>query len=422
MFHSLERAWPVHLDLGGDRTVKLPKRRDFIRVFSMGTWAAVLGACAQPAPPAPTQAAKPAGQATTAPAAAAPPAQQQQAPATTGGTITLKMHSGFGAKDILHEQLVFWGQKVDQMTAGRVKIDVLNAGAVVGPFQMIDAVHQGVVDGALGVPAYWFGKNKAFSLFGTGPSLGMDAEMVLGWMYYGGGNAFYDELLQNVLKLNVVSHFGGPMPSQPLGWFRNEIKSVDDFKGLKYRTVGMAQDLFGNLGASVQAIGGADVVPSLERGVIEGAEFNNPTSDRALGLPDVRKTYMAGSYHQQTEFLEWLYNKPKYDGLPKDVQAILKYATMAQSADFTWMMLDRNSKDLAEMKSAQGVKVVRTPQAVLEAQLQAWDTIIENESKDAFFKKVLDSQRAWASRTVQLKTELLTDPVSSLAAKRWLKM
>jgi TRAP-type mannitol/chloroaromatic compound transport system substrate-binding protein len=399
--------------------MRVPSRRAFLGL--VGTVAAAVAAACAPTPPAPTQ--KPA-EATKPAAADAKPADAKPAAAAPAQaatqSVTLKMQSGFGAKDLFHVTLVNWAKKVDEMSGGRLKVDVLASGAVVGPFQMIDAVHQGVLDGALGVPAYWFGKSKALSLFGTGPSLGMDAELLLGWMEYGGGKQLYEELIQRKLNLSVVSFFGAPMPSQPLGWFKTEITKPDDFKGMKYRTVGMAQDLFGLMGASVQAIGGADVVPSLERGVIDAAEFNNPISDRGLGLPDVRKVLMAGSYHQQGEFLEWLFHKPKYDSLPNDFKAIVKYASWAQSADFTWTMQDGASKDLAEMKASQGVKVVKTAPSLLQEQLKAWDEIIKKEeAADPFFKQVLDSQRAWAKRTLSWRDEILTDGVQSLAAKHW---
>jgi TRAP-type mannitol/chloroaromatic compound transport system substrate-binding protein len=403
--------------------MRVPGRRSFLVLVGTAA-AAVASACAQTPPAATPKPAEPAGAqsaAAKAPAEKPPEAKPAvAAPAPAGQVTTLKMQSGFGAKDLFHVTLVNWGKKVEEMSGGRLKVDVLASGAVVGPFQMIDAVHQGVLDGALGVPAYWFGKSKALSLFGTGPSLGMDADLMLGWMEYGGGKQLYEELIQRKLNLSVVSFFGAPMPSQPLGWFKTEITKPDDFKGMKYRTVGMAQDLFGLMGASVQAIGGADVVPSLERGVIDAAEFNNPISDRVLGLPDVRKVLMAGSYHQQSEFLEWQFNKQKFDALPADFKAILKYASWAQSSDFTWTMQDGASKDLAEMKTGQGVKVVKTAPSLLQDQLKAWDEIIKKEeAADPFFKQILDSQRAWARRTLVWRDEILTDGVQSLAAKHW---
>jgi TRAP-type mannitol/chloroaromatic compound transport system substrate-binding protein len=330
--------------------------------------------------------------------------------ATAQSTITFKMQSTWPTKDIFHEVFVDWGKKVEEMAGGRLKIDILPAGAVVPAFQLIEAVHQGTLDGGHGVPAYWFGKQVAASLFGTGPSFGLDAEGLLGWIYYGGGQELYNELIQTVLQLDVVSFFHGPMPTQPLGWFKTPVQKPDDLKGVKFRTVGLSADLFKQLGASVVILPGGEIVPALDRGVIDAAEFNNPSSDRLLGFPDVRKVMMAQSYHQPVEFLELLFNKKKYDALPKDLQAMIKYANMAQSADFTWKMMDRNSKDLEEMKSKQKVQVVKTPKAVLEAQLNAWDAVVAEKSKDnPFFVKVLESQKQWAARVVPLRQEIMVE-------------
>lgn len=330
--------------------------------------------------------------------------------ATAQSTMTLKMQSTWPTKDIFHEIFVDWGKKVEEMAAGRLKIDILPSGAVVPAFQLIEAVHQGTLDGGHGVPAYWFGKNVAASLFGTGPSFGLDAEGLLGWIHYGGGQELYNELIQTILTLDVVSFFHGPMPTQPLGWFKNPIRTPEDLKGLKFRTVGLSADLFKQMGASVVILPGGEIVPALDRGVIDAAEFNNPSSDRLLGFPDVRKSMMAQSYHQPVEFLELLINKKKYASLPKDLQAIIKYAAMAESADFTWKMMDRNSLDLEEMKTKQKVQVTKTSKAVLEAQLKAWDAVIAEKSKDnPFFVKVLESQKQWANRVVPLRQEIMVD-------------
>jgi TRAP-type mannitol/chloroaromatic compound transport system substrate-binding protein len=248
----------------------------------------------------------------------------------------------------------------------------------------------------------------------------MDAEMFLAWIRYGGGQELYDELIQKILGLNVQSFFHGPIPTQPLGWFKEEIKGPDQLKGLKYRTVGMSADLFKELGASVVILAGTEIVPALERGVIDAAEWNNTTSDKILGFPDVRKIYMVQSFHQPAEFLELLVNKPKYDSLPKDLQAIIKYAAMAQSADMSWKFTDRNAKDYVELKERRGVTFIRTPRSVLEAQLKAWDTIIASDTaKDPFFAKVVKSQREFAERVVAWKQEMTVD--GSLAYQHFFK-
>jgi TRAP-type mannitol/chloroaromatic compound transport system substrate-binding protein len=210
--------------------------------------------------------------------------------------------------------------------------------------------------------------------------------------------------------------------SQPLGWFRDEIKSAEQFRGLKFRTVGLAQQIYEGMGATVTALPGPEIVPALERGVLDAVEFNNPTADKLNGMADVRKIYMVGSYHQQSEYLEWLFNKPKFDGLPKDVQAMIKYAVMAQNSDYDWQSQDRHSKDYWEMQQAANVKVVRTPDSVLEAQLTIWDQIVQRESAaDPFFAKVMKSQQDWANRVVPMRQAMASDPITSLSAKKWVK-
>ena len=249
----------------------------------------------------------------------------------------------------------------------------------------------------------------AASLFGTGPSFGLDAEALLAWMYYGGGQELYKEFIQEILKFDVVAFAYGPMPTQPFGWFKTPVTKPDDLKGKKFRTVGLSAELYKKMGASVVILPGGEIISALDRGVIDAAEFNNPSSDRLLGFPDVRKVMMAQSYHQPVEFLELTFNKKKYDSLPKDLQAIIKYAAMAESADFTWKMIDRNSKDLEEMKAIKGVKVFRTPKSVLQAQLKAWDEIIAEKLTDPFSVKVLASQKAWAARVGALRLDIMVE-------------
>lgn len=369
-------------------------RRNFLRVTGLGAVGSFLAAClSQNAPASPS----PGGGGVGQPG----PAQPQQ--------ITFKGQSSFAARDFLHEMAVDYTKKVDEISAGRIKVELQASGAIVGAFDVVDAVHSGTLDVGIGVPAYWFGKKWALTLFGTGPHFGMDANMMLGWMYYGGGAELWSEFIQQKLRLNVQSFFFGPMPTQPLGWFRNEVKGPGDFTGLKFRTVGAAIDVFTDLGATVIAVPGGEVVPSLERGVIEAGEFNNTTSDRAFGFQDVRKTLMAKSYHQPTEFWEVQINKGKWDSLSAADKNIFKWAAYAQHADTYWKFMDRNSKDLDELKKA-GVKVFQTPKSVLDAQLRAWDKIIAKETaKDPDVKRVVDSQRAWAQRVLTWYQEIDLD-------------
>jgi len=330
--------------------------------------------------------------------------------ASAQAPIVWKVQSGFATRDELHVSFVDWAKKVDEMSGGRLKIDILPSGAVVGTFDIIDGVNRQVLDGGYAVAAYWFGRNVAFSLFGTGPSFGMDATDILSWFYYGGGFDMYQDFLQKEMKMNIVGFLLGPMPTQPFGWFRNPILKADQIKRTKYRTVGLSAELFKEMGASVVILPGGEIVPALERGVIDGAEFNNPTSDKALGFPDVRKVYQLQSYHQPVETLEVIIHKSKWDPLPADLKAIVRGAIFAESADFQYKMIDRNSRDLEEFETKRGVRVFTTPREVLTAQLDAWDKLIAKHSKEnPTFARIVASQKAWAKRVVSWKLRVFVD-------------
>ncbi|MGI9336612.1 MAG: TRAP transporter substrate-binding protein [Gammaproteobacteria bacterium] len=313
-------------------------------------------------------------------------------------TVTLKMQGAWGAKDIFNEMAQEYVERGNKMSGGRLKVDYLTSGAVVKAFQVQDAVHKGVLDGGHQVSAYWYGKHKAASLFGTGPVFGANAPQILAWIHKGGGKELYRELVQDVLKLNLVGFFCMPMPTQPLGWFKKPIKTAGDMTGLKYRTVGLATDVMQGMGLKVTQLPGGEIVPALERGVIEAFEYNNPTSDSRFGAQDVSKTYMMGSYHQAAEFFEIVFNKTKFDALPAEQQAILEYAAEAANTANYATAMDNYSNDLQKLINEHGVNVYRTPQEVMDAQLKSWDAVLENLNKDPFFKKVVDSQRAWSER------------------------
>ena len=341
----------------------------------------------------------------------AAPAVLAQAP------ITLKMQSSWPASDVFQEMAAQYVDRVHQMSNNRLKIDLLPAGAVVGAFQVMDACHDGTIDAAHSVPVYWYGKHKAASLFGTGPVFGCDATQMIAWMYHGGGNEFYRELTQDVLGLNVVAFFGFGMPAQPLGWFKNEITDASQLSGLKYRTVGLAADLFQSMGAAVAQLPGGEIVPAMERGVIEGFEFNNPTSDMRFGAQDVAKNYMLSSYHQASESFEFIFNKDTFEDLDPDLQAILKYGVEAAHLANTAHAMDKYSADLVKLHTESGVNVKRTPDTVLTAQLEAWDKIIPALMEEPFFAKVTESQKAWTERVAYYS--LMGAPDYKMAFQRY---
>ncbi len=315
-------------------------------------------------------------------------------------TVALKMQTSWPATDIFTEMAQQYVERVNSMAGGRLRIDLLNAGAVVHAFQVLDGVHGGQIDAAHTVTVYWYGKHKAASLFGTGPVFGFNANEGLGWIHNGGGKELFEELQTQIMKLNVKSFFAMPMPTQPLGWFKKPVTSMADLRGLKYRTVGLAADLMQAMGLSVAQLPGGEIVPAMERGVIDAFEFNNPTSDRRFGSANVAKNYMLGSHHQATEYFEIMFNRTKYNALPKEHQAILQYAAEAASSANEWKAMDQYSKDLQELISVEKVNVLRTPQSVFDAQIKAWDGLIATLGQDPFMKKVMDSQKAWVRRVV----------------------
>ena len=344
------------------------------------------------------------GAAAAAGAMSAAPMVMAQTPATA-----FRFQSTWPAKDIFHEYANDFAKKVNDMAGGKLKIEVLPAGAVVPAFQLLEAVNKGTLDGGHGVVAYHYGKQSALALWGSGPAFGMDPNMVLAWHYYGGGKALLEEIYKSI-NMDVVSYLYGPQPCQPLGWFKKPVSNAAQLKGLKFRTVGLAVDVFTELGVAVNPLPAGEIVPGLDRGLIDAAEFNNATSDRVLGFPDVAKNCMLQSFHQSGEQFEILFNKTKYTALPQDLKAIIDYAVQASSADMSWKAIDRNSKDYIELKTKDKVNFYKTPDSILRAQLDAWDKVIAKKAgENPLFKKVLDSQRDFAARAGQWQNDYLVD-------------
>jgi TRAP-type mannitol/chloroaromatic compound transport system substrate-binding protein len=341
----------------------------------------------------------------------AAPAVLAQAP------LVLKMQTSWNDANIWQDFARDYATRVEEMSGGRMKVDVLPAGAVLGAFQVLDAVNDGVIDAAHSVPVYWYGKNKAASLFGTGPVFGGSATTMLSWFYEGGGQALYNELTQDIMGLDVVGYLGFPMFAQPFGWFKQEVNTVADLQGFKYRTVGLAADLLQKMGMSVAQLPGGEIVPAMERGVIDAFEFNNPSSDKDFGAQDVAKNYYLSSYHQASESFEFLFSKQFLEDLDPDLQAILKYGVEAVSTANTAKAMNRYSSDLQFLENEAGVNVRRTSTEILNAQLQAWDELIPELEADPFMKKTLDSQRDWVSRVSYY--ELMNAPDYGLAYEHY---
>jgi TRAP-type mannitol/chloroaromatic compound transport system substrate-binding protein len=316
------------------------------------------------------------------------------------GPVNMRWQSTWPSKDIFHEYALDYAKIVNDMTGGDLKIEVLPAGAVVPAFGVLEAVSKGTLDGAHGVLVYHYGKQNALALWGSGPGYAMDANMLLSWHKYGGGKQLLEKLYSSI-GANVVSYPYGPMPTQPLGWYKKPVQSVDDFKGLKFRTVGISIDVFTGLGASVNALPGGEIVSAMDRGLLDAAEFNNASSDKALGFADVSKTCMLQSYHQNAEQFEIMFNKDKYNALPEKIRNIISHATEAASQDMSWKAIDRYSADYIELQKA-GVKFYKTPDSVLKRQLEVYDEVVAKRApENALFKEIVESQIAFARRATQ---------------------
>jgi TRAP-type mannitol/chloroaromatic compound transport system substrate-binding protein len=327
--------------------------------------------------------------------------------ASAQGPISMRWQSTWPSKDIFHEYALDYAKKVNDMTGGDLKIEVLPAGAVVPAFGLLDAVSKGVLDGGHGVLVYHYGKQTALALWGSGPGFAMDANMLLSWHKYGGGKELLAKLYESI-GANVVSFPYGPMPTQPFGWFKKPVTKLDDLKGIKFRTVGISIDVYTAMGAAVNALSGGEIVSAMDRGLLDAAEFNNASSDRALGFADVSKVCMLQSYHQNAEQFEITFNKDKYNALPEKMKAIIANAVDAASADMSWKAIDRYSKDYIELQTKDNVKFYKTPDAILKAQLEAYDEVVKKKSaENPLFKEILQSQLAFAKRTTQWEQDTL---------------
>jgi TRAP-type mannitol/chloroaromatic compound transport system substrate-binding protein len=325
--------------------------------------------------------------------------------------VSFRWQGAWSPKDIFHEYALDYAKKVHEMSGGRLRIEVLPAGAMVKPHELLDAVEKGVLDGCHAVPGYWGGKDSAFSLFGSGPALGMDANFILSWMEYGGGKALYDELYARVLHLNVTGFLYGPMPTQPLGWFRKPLVTAAQLKGLRMHARGMPAQLFRQMGAVVQDLPDDEIVPAARGGRLDAVAFNNATSDRQLGLAEVFPVCMLRSHHQPAQVFEILFNKKRFDSLAADLRGIVRHAAQAASADLSWKAAHRYSTDYAELRNKPGTRFLKTPPEVLRGQLKAWNALVARGFLDnPFFEQVFKSQQAWARRTVGWALDTIVDP------------
>jgi TRAP-type mannitol/chloroaromatic compound transport system substrate-binding protein len=325
-----------------------------------------------------------------------------QAPAA----MNFKFQSTWPASLTLQDNFRFFAERVDKLTSGQVKIEALAAGQIVPPFEILDATHKKVIDGGHGIAYYWVGKNKAATLFSATPAgiAGMDHMDYMGWIYEGGGLDMWWDFYQKELKLNVLAFPILPASPQALGWFKRPIKSLADFKGLKCRQTGIVAEIYQRMGMQTVNMPGGEIVPSAQRGVIDCAEWVGGIEDLRLGLPQVWKYHYTPGPHEMSSIGELIINTDVWKSLSAQQQEAVRSATVETFLRW-WVKWQRQNADaIEEMRTKHGTQILRTPPEILIAFFKAWDEIAKEESaKNPFFKKVLDSQRAWASKVVPAK-------------------
>ncbi len=338
-----------------------------------------------------------------------------------GGAKNLKMQSTWPASLTLQDNFKFFGERVDKLTGGQLKIETLAAGQIVPPFEVLDATHKKVIDGAHAISYYWVGKNKAATLFSATPAgiAGMDHMDYLGWIYEGGGLDLWWDFYQKELKLNVIAFPILPASPQALGWFKRPIKNLADFKGMKCRQTGIVAEIYQRMGQQTVNLPGGEIVPAAQRGVIDCAEWVGGVEDLRLGLPQVWKYHYTPGMHESASIGELMINSEVWKGLAPQQQEAIRSATVETFMRW-WVKWQRQNADaIEEMRTKYGTQILRTPPAVLTAFFKTWDEIAKEESaKNPFFKKVLESQRAYASKVVPAK-RFMFPPYSFAANHFW---
>ena len=344
-----------------------------------------------------------------------------QQPAAPAGPKVLKMQSSWPASSAAQDHFKMVADRVDKLTGGQLKIEALAAGQVVPAFEILDAASKKVIDGGHSISYYWVGKNKAAVLFAGPPGgpFGMDHSDYLGWMWEGGGQELWTELYQNIMKLNLVVMPGHPTSPQAFGWFKRPIKNLADFKGMKCRQTGINAEVFTRMGMQTVNMPGGEIIPAAQRGVIDCAEWVGGVEDLRLGLHNVFKYHYTPGVHENNTMGEVFFNTDVWKGLTPLQHEIIRSANRDTFISWSARYQKQNADALKELQEKHGARVLRTPPEILNAYLKAWDDLAKEESeKNPFFKKVWDSQRAYASVVVPAK-RFMYPPYSYVANYYW---
>ena len=323
-----------------------------------------------------------------------------------------RLQTAVPSASIYFELLKKFGDRVDRMSAGRIKIEVLPDGAIVPAFEILDAVDKNVVEAGYAWTHYWSGKHPAAGLFSNpmaGAGVGMDQLSHIAWLFEGGGYDLYRKLFSDVLKLNVEPLMVQPMGPDPLGWFKRPIADTADFKKLKYRSPpGITGEIFKEMGIAAVAMPGGEIVPAAQRGTIDAAEWIGPADDLNLGLHTVWKFYYLQGLHQSTDVGEVLINKSVWNKLSPDLQEIMRAAAMASMTETYTYNVYRNALAIVKLRDEFKVQILDTPRDFFPEFVRATNVVLDRYAgKDPFFKQVLESQRKFAQTVVPYWTKIL---------------
>jgi TRAP-type mannitol/chloroaromatic compound transport system substrate-binding protein len=323
-----------------------------------------------------------------------------------------RVQTAVPAASIYFELLKRFGDRVEKMTGGRLKMEMLPDGAVVPAFEILDAVDKGVVEGGYAWTHYWSGKHPAAGIFSNpmaGAGVGLDQISHVAWLFEGGGYDLYRKFYSDVLKVNIEPLMIQPMGPDPLGWFKQPINSTADFKKMKYRSPpGITGEIFKEMGVAAVAMPGGEIVPAAQRGTIDAAEWIGPADDLNLGLQTVWKHYYLQGLHQSTDIGEILFNKTWWSKLPADIQEIVRTAAMASMMETYTFNVARNAQAIVKLRNEFKVQIHDTPKDFYPEFVRATQVVLDRYSaKDPFFKQVLDSQKQFAVVVVPYWTKIL---------------
>jgi TRAP-type mannitol/chloroaromatic compound transport system substrate-binding protein len=299
---------------------------------------------------------------------------------------------------------------VDKMSAGRLKIEVLPSGAIVNPFEILDAVNKGVIDCGQWWTHYATGKHPAGGLFSAplgGAGSGLDMMNHLSWYLRGEGRSLYLEYYQKILKTDVMAFLIAPDGPEAFGWYKTPPKTLAEYLKMRVRmSSGLPSDVLKDMGGIPVNMAGQEIIPGAERGLIDGVEWINTASDLKLGIYDVFKNYSIQGLHQAIDIMDVVINGKKWRELPADLQAVFEVATTATIFEAILYFVDENSKALQILTKEKGVKVFDAPPDYAPAFIKSSKKVLAKfEEQDPFFKKVLESQRKFAAQVVPFTRE-----------------